>query len=513
MSNIKVQCIDQAIGFLNTPVISSGNVNYDTITFDFCSKWDGFAKTAIFYRTKDEVYYGILDETNSCIIPREVLTEKGTFYIGVFGSKDDVTITSAVLAYKVQEGAITENTKPSDPTPDIYDQLIAKYAEYNSKLDSQVKRMDDLEDRLDTGVGDAEKLGGQLPSYYASAQSVTDIVNGTTKVSKASTADSAGDSSKLGGKGASEYMLLSNKDLRQAKTYSDIFSSTLTSTHECWNKWCYVVGSGIANAPETGDVWYEVFTGGIDNRAFQIAIGCFFHQRSVHIRYKHDATWYSWRKIATDTDLANYQNKDDVRDLETLFSSITTPTDIRAIMYNLPSGHYTCATTTYPNVTFPFADGVGTQIEWERLKHANGYYYGTLTITSMVDNSQWATCSVYNNTSYTEWISFLPLTGGKIPGFLSGKGIISAYSAFQEIALHASDVETSGSGLYSITFSKWLVNCLSDGKVDYAEGTMNGKTIHHSGNSSPVVPVNVDPGVGASVTYADGTVLFVYEEE
>lgn len=125
-------------------------------------------------------------------------------------------------------------------------------------------------------------------------------------------------------------------------------------------------------------------------------------------------TWETTGTLATIAELANYQNKDDVRDLETLFSSITTPTDIRAIMYNLPSGHYTCTTTTYPNVTFPFANGVGTQIEWERLKHANGYYYGTLTITSMVDNSQWATCSVYNNSEYTEWQSFLPKSGGAI---------------------------------------------------------------------------------------------------
>jgi hypothetical protein len=42
-----------------------------------------------------------------------------------------------------------------------------------------------------TKVGNADKLDGNDSTYFATAASVTDIVNGTTKVSKASTADSA----------------------------------------------------------------------------------------------------------------------------------------------------------------------------------------------------------------------------------------------------------------------------------------------------------------------------------
>ena len=167
MSEIKVQCIDQAISFLNTPVISSGNVNYDTIHFDFCSRWDGYAKTAIFYRNKDEVYYQLL-ENDSCIIPNEVLGEKGVIYIGVFGTQGDKTITSQVLTYRIQEGAVTEDLKPSDPTPDIYAQIISRYNDYDTRLAY-------FENRFNGSVGDAEKLGGQLPEYYASAESVRNI--------------------------------------------------------------------------------------------------------------------------------------------------------------------------------------------------------------------------------------------------------------------------------------------------------------------------------------------------
>lgn len=95
--------------------------------------------------------------------------------------------------------------------------------------------------------------------------------------------------------------------LRHETTYSDIFSTTLASTHGCWNKWVYVVGSNtdtsstdyIANAPETATaLWYEVLTGGRNNRAFQIAIGCYRHQRNMFIRYMHDGAWSEWNKIS-----------------------------------------------------------------------------------------------------------------------------------------------------------------------------------------------------------------------
>jgi len=160
MSQLKARCIDQVLTFENTPVITSGNVNYDSIMFDFCSAWDGFTKTAIFYRSEDEVFYQLLDEANTCIIPNEVLKEKGDVYIGVFGVSGETTITSQVLKYKVTRGAITEDLKPSDPTPDIYLQLISGYNHYDERLAY-------FEERFNGSVGDAEKLGGQLPSYYA----------------------------------------------------------------------------------------------------------------------------------------------------------------------------------------------------------------------------------------------------------------------------------------------------------------------------------------------------------
>ena len=94
-----------------------------------------------------------------------------------------------------------------------------------------------------------------------------------------------------------------SNSLRTNKSYTDIFSTTLTSSHECWNKLCYVTRSTpITNDPEpenTSAAWYEVLTFGEGSgvRAVQIVWGCYGHQRKMNIRYKHDTTWSSWIRM------------------------------------------------------------------------------------------------------------------------------------------------------------------------------------------------------------------------
>lgn len=141
-TQIKVKCIDQSLTLVSTPLVASGGLNEDTVTFEFCSKWTGFSKTAVFYRNKEDVYYSLIDDDNTCYIPQEVLQEDGTLYFGVFGSNDSgVTRTSEILRYKVVQGAITKDIKPSDPTPDIYQQLLAKWQDIK---DGEVKFTQDI---------------------------------------------------------------------------------------------------------------------------------------------------------------------------------------------------------------------------------------------------------------------------------------------------------------------------------------------------------------------------------
>ena len=115
-----------------------------------------------------------------------------------------------------------------------------------------------------------------------------------------------GNADTVGGLHAAD-LFQKSEGLRSENMYYDIFSTTLTSDHPCWNKHCFVFGVSddieselyIDNAPEiSNQLWYEVFTCGTGNRAYQIAFGCYTNQRKTFIRYMHDWVWSSWYNVA-----------------------------------------------------------------------------------------------------------------------------------------------------------------------------------------------------------------------
>ena len=128
-SQIKVSCTDQVLKITESPVLASGGLSEVRVVFTFCDKWAGFAKTAIFYRDIEDPYFAVLDENDTCIVPWEVCYEEGAFFFGVFGEKGTTRRTSVMMRYKTKSGAITTEMMPSDPTPDVYDQIMAMLAE------------------------------------------------------------------------------------------------------------------------------------------------------------------------------------------------------------------------------------------------------------------------------------------------------------------------------------------------------------------------------------------------
>lgn len=129
MSTIKVTCIDQTMALTSTPVITSGGVHEDIVEFDFCPLWDGYTRTAVFWRTADDPIFRVLDEKDTCEVPAEVLIAEGAFHFGAFGvNAEGVQRTTGVLRYNVAPGVLRAGLQPADPAPDIYVQLLAGYA-------------------------------------------------------------------------------------------------------------------------------------------------------------------------------------------------------------------------------------------------------------------------------------------------------------------------------------------------------------------------------------------------
>lgn len=128
MSMLKVACEDQRLYLLESTTIASGGVNETKVEFNFCPKWDGYVKTAVFYQKVGDAYYTKVGTDNTAVIPWEVTKNPGFMYFGVFGVKDGISRTSEVMAVRIVPGAITAETVPTDPTPDIYIQFLSEYA-------------------------------------------------------------------------------------------------------------------------------------------------------------------------------------------------------------------------------------------------------------------------------------------------------------------------------------------------------------------------------------------------
>ena len=155
MTSIRVSCLDQRLLVTTAPIVASGGRNESEVIFAFCPLWDGFQKVASFWRDEEHVY-SVLIEDDRCVIPWEVLADEGEFFFSVYGVKEEITRTSHVVKYKVAKGAITESTEVSDPTPEMYEQILAACQEVLNGLDARFAavndRIDELGNAIDTGT-------------------------------------------------------------------------------------------------------------------------------------------------------------------------------------------------------------------------------------------------------------------------------------------------------------------------------------------------------------------------
>lgn len=114
------------LSVLSREMVTSGSVNVYLVQFAFSADWDELDKTAVF-RAGDTKISVVLDATNRCQIPWEVLENRGRpLDAGVYGTKNGTVVLPTIWATlgTIKEGASPgENTQP--PTPDVYSQILA----------------------------------------------------------------------------------------------------------------------------------------------------------------------------------------------------------------------------------------------------------------------------------------------------------------------------------------------------------------------------------------------------
>ena len=104
--------------------LTSGMVGV-AVKFEYNGIWDGLHKTAVF--SAGGVTRDVVDISDSCTVPAEVLTKAGTIlYVGVYGLRDDGTIVIPTIMAPV--GMIAPGADPSgdpgtDPSLPIWAQL------------------------------------------------------------------------------------------------------------------------------------------------------------------------------------------------------------------------------------------------------------------------------------------------------------------------------------------------------------------------------------------------------
>ena len=187
-TNIQIQCIDQTLMITNEPIVASGGVNEDTVTFDFCPLWDGLVKTAVFFadRKPEDIYEVVLSE-DSCVIPHEVLSDEGVLNIGVRGMSDDVVIrTTHIVKYKIVKGAPRGTNTSEEPTPDAYQQMLIltanaeqSAAEAKESAENAENLVSDAEEAAKNAANAAQtaaEAAGSAETHAANAEAVAQSV-------------------------------------------------------------------------------------------------------------------------------------------------------------------------------------------------------------------------------------------------------------------------------------------------------------------------------------------------
>ena len=175
---IEVECIDQELKIVNKPLVASGGLHENFISFTFCSLWDGFVKTAVFYRNEKEPYYSIIDEAGMCEVPHEVTDDQGVMYFGVFGVLGDVTRTSRIMRYQIRKGAVTTSLVPPSPTPDIWEQLLSNYKEVLDKVEESNQAQHEFISEANLAVRQCEQATDECNAAIALLNHTSEDMDG-----------------------------------------------------------------------------------------------------------------------------------------------------------------------------------------------------------------------------------------------------------------------------------------------------------------------------------------------
>ncbi len=172
MENLKLKVYGMSITLIDMPKLITLNWSLKA-EFEFSKDWVG-VKTAIF-EVNGKAYAVVLDEDNSCLIPEECYKSKNlVFTVGCISEN----LTTNKVNVKFAESCYVQNTTISNPTEDVYTQLLDKINDI--KQDDELKlEVEKNSENVAKNTEDIEgikvRLDGLQESNNDLAQQVTSV--------------------------------------------------------------------------------------------------------------------------------------------------------------------------------------------------------------------------------------------------------------------------------------------------------------------------------------------------
>lgn len=129
---LKIAVKDNKLIKVRDTLMIEDTINGIKCQFEFRSDWSAletkvvFARGHIYPATENpHTIPASLDDNNECIVPPEIISERGEFSIGLIGENDNTRIVTHWLYYKTKLGCYDAITPPNLPTPSEYDKILA----------------------------------------------------------------------------------------------------------------------------------------------------------------------------------------------------------------------------------------------------------------------------------------------------------------------------------------------------------------------------------------------------
>ena len=142
------------------PTVVSRSQDYLKAQFTFTEDWNNTQKIAQFVR--DDLKYNImLDPTDSCLVPWELLLTEGSFSVTVWANnypdEDNLIITTNKVIVAVHPDGLDDDLLPTEPTEGLEGSIL-------NQCQEAVELSKDWATKMNGTVGDTDEYSAK---YYA----------------------------------------------------------------------------------------------------------------------------------------------------------------------------------------------------------------------------------------------------------------------------------------------------------------------------------------------------------